>query len=817
MRAYYGATQKNMLKGLTGDEGIPKKIGDFDNESSVLTNPDGTPKKGITGTEYDLTKVAERIKTKEPFQLYSSKYQKGRERDPWLTSDVDALTKKGGDYATLGNSMKEATHTAREKTGKWLDPILEPELSASSQKKVVAHLLREEETGRVTPYMGTADEAKAYAATRNSIRELGVERRAANMMIAGRRAGLDPSYFPRQMHVDIMHKLQGPHDAEWNRLKTEFFDYNTRRGLTPDKIERAWKSRIGSLEDDVNILPYFKALREAEGIKLPDSWVSHDLEQSMARYFSNAAKDLEWFKQVETPHRNLIEGVNSIAGNPRVRSAFEGYVHDMTPVKSSMRNLRSASRVAGALLLTNPLNRVLDAATTPFKLAPFVNILELPGFLASARNFRKGMQTSFRQGTIRRNGDLLRQLMDVDTTNLDKAAKGITKITGTEMIERNARGLAQSMGEYVAKRNVIRARAGDRSAIKFLENVSKDWDTIANSPEGIEKLGARVGQIAQGAYDATNLPAWMRSSEASLLFPFMKWNIEQTNNFKKFIFDGGPKTILASLLSAALGGVLFKEIREKITGNKPYDATFEEIKRGTDRQKTAFASTIIGLMQQTGYMGALPILPKMGLDMFQGRQNEPFRNLALNAGVSVTKHISAALDAWNNGEPLEKIVLPFAANIAKENSGMGRLATQLAEPADEKKLRNTRREYHVYQFLRGEPILPITPHVSYRGTGEKAYDKAPLDKAGETLRPLVGEILGGPKNILQKSRELQKLRTPGGAPTAPSINSRLAWIQWTKNIRETNPTDAQQIISEEIMRQKTKEIKRKMVPQLRVH
>jgi hypothetical protein len=131
-------------------------------------------------------------------------------------------------------------------------------------------------------------------------------------------------------------------------------------------------------------------------------------------------------------------------------------------------------------------------------------------------------------------------------------------------------------------------------------------------------------------------------------------------------------------------------------------------------------------------------------------------------------------------------------------------------------MRNTRRDYHVYQFLRGEPILPITPHVSYRGVQEKEFDRAPLSESGEKLRPLLGEIFGGSKSISEKSRDLRKLRTPGGAPTAPSMNNQWAWVQWVRSVRETNPENAQQIISEEVMRQKTKEVKRKMVPQIRI-
>jgi len=768
---------------------------------------------------------------------------------PKFMSAVDALRRSTSDKLKgIGDRFNTAHYNKREYLGKYERPVQDAldKLTPAELKAHRDYLVNAHDTEDTAPIEGSENLKKAVQAFRDTYRQIREDSNALGMKVSGRNGGegregkFDPTGMPHLLDPEVREMMRTQHDTpEWTDMHKRFVDYNTARGVPADIAEATWKQYTGAnpRPGDVQNDAFYQAMRKAELTKLPPEMIDKNIKRLWEKYVNHVASDMAFFENFERDPSwaarvgvRDMDGETSLAGHPQVKAAMEGYNPTLEEKSSFTKAVQGGAGLVTAGIVSQPVTRVGDLVSTPFRTAGLVNLTDIPEVVIKGiANLAGAGDRARANGVIRNRNNYLDNMLNL-TDKVNKRTvqvlDGLTKYTGSEKIERGARSVAQSFGEIVAQVHINNALKGDKTAIDFMDHHGMDWRTLATTQEGRERLGSRIALAAQGKFDNSNTPDWANKGGFKPFVSLARWSIEQQNNFRKFQLDplmkhGDIKPMLSHLFMMAAGGVAVAKVRELLSGKKSYQPTFKEIENAPDkaRAKEALALKLANysqLMSTFGYMG------DMLTSIAQAAGGQPVNQLgspAVEFVNDVSKHTSAALRAIADGEDVMPVLGKFAQSMAQAHLGISRIAKNYWDKAgmtegarEEQTAKNARRDYSVYKRLRGDTIRPFAPIPGYHGLSEKEFDRAPVSEAsGLMMKEVRKQVARNPAGLEKKLRSLATIPDPGEGPSMSRKPED--WMGYMDYVGKTQgQSKADKLMQRLAVKEAERDMKRKMVP-----
>lgn len=848
-------------------------------DNLILKNPDGSFKSDVTANVFSLDKV-KRMRDEGlqftlfnkdksyyfglPFSRSKIKSRYGPQDEPDIRprarlnpfkSEVDKLRAGGPQQAELADSLDLLHNKHREYNGRYANPTLGAleKLTPEEQQRVYDVMIKEDRMNQDLSARLTTKEKTARTELRTALRQMATDQIAAGQGIKmtnglRRTRGVDPFYAPNVIDQGVRRILsEGQGSKQFKDLERDFIQWQVGHGITNAEAEKRFTKILGTFSHAPEGNQFsFKAARMPEGIGLPDSWIERDPMRAFRTYINKFTKDRAFYDVIESDPRmmkmlgsehygpgatipNTVDAEN-LTRDPQVQRILTSFIGADNAGKEPV--ISGVGRFVNSLLLGGPLTKLTDIGTVPFKALAYVPNGHESAIVKGIANWREGYKDAFDRGFNRRGGLVVAQdilgMGEKAADALSQAAEMVTKITGSEQLELVSRGLAQSIGNYIAESHLGLAKAGNQSSIKFLQKLGKDWQT-ANPKE----LGTRVGQLLQGRYDITNLPTWAMNGPAAPFVTMMRWSIEQTNNFVKHVVnpaieDGNLGPFVKTLIGGVGGGLLLNEMREELSGKKPYTASWKELEEGKDEPgyKDAITYKMIGAAQVTGTAGILMEIIRQGYEELTGRMPQGFRYPVYEVGKDVLQRMVAGVTAIREGEDVEKVGSELTKDLLTRHVQIIRtVRNQLGKHGkwDEAKKdidkSNMMRDEDTYNRMMDKPqAAKVQTPPSYSRLTEREFDKEEdLGKAASMVPGMikrgVERAKGDPATLQSEMRKLSTIDVRGmpSPDRDPAGFARYyGWLEKTQGQEK-----ARQLASEFMQRRARAEVKRDFIPKIR--
>ncbi len=743
-----------------------------------------------------------------------------KSRLPIFGSDIDKLSTRAGESGKyIAPAIKEALTKMDEYEGRYYNPSVEniKSLSYKDQTFLIDTLREEHRTNKsLREELPTEELKKAYDIQRDLLKQKQEDQIKAGQpvveFVRGPRGGyeavprdakVNPFYFPdiagsKQLDIILNHEGSEAFDI----LKTDFINhiqdkYSFDRETALELFEDYKGSFSGGPSGGGNSTK-FGAVRRAEGVGLPDSWLEADPAVTLRRYWRRVAKDRAWFDAVESDPNNLyILGYSKDSWGNKVtptkdrisripsNETLTGIIDTVQGVNIKQNpKIDAIARIANNLIL-GPLTGVNDIISALPVVSKFIpSFGDAPKvYLDAITNIGDGIRNAKSTGRIKEKISNLEDIYYPTTETVERLRQlgdGIAKISGREKLEEFSRGIAQAAGESIIKIHRGKAENGNAKSIKFLTELANKSDYKEMSDI---QLASRIVDLSQGTYDVRGLPSWMINSQVAPMFRMMKWNVEQLNNLHKHVIipatQGNYTPLLLSLTAGAIGGFVAKEVRETVSNKKLNIPSLSEIKNSegsaVDKLHGATYATAAAL-SYSGVLGFLgEMLKTLGDVSFKNKPNG-FNFPAVEVVSDVVDNISDAIQAiTQEGEnPLE--VLPMLTQkLLTNNIQTGRLILNWSKDSDEVETQKQRRDLRVYKQMSGKDYqgqtLPqnVNPYVGMESKKFQKIDdvKELVPEAKRLVKKTIDENRGNPSGL---KSGLQKLKS-GAVTTFPSIDN----------------------------------------------
>lgn len=729
-------------------------------------------------------------------------------RLPIFGADLDKLASRQGESGNyIAPAIKEALAKTDEYEGRWFNPSLEniKSLKYADQQLLVDTLRAEHRQGKsLRDTLPTEELKKSYDIQRELLKDKQQNQIEANQpvkeYVRGENGGfsivprlpkINPFYFPDiagGKQLDIILNYEGS-DA-FNKLKADFINHVKNQYKFDDKVANEFfEDYRASFSRNAEATSRFGAVRKAEGVGLPDSWLEADPAVTLRRYWRRVARDRAWFDAVEKDPNNLYilnqnkdawdkdvvptkEGLGKIRSSQLLSDILEN-VHGMA-TKTSPK-LDALVRIANNLIL-GPLtgvNDLLSVLPLASKFAP--SITDLPRVYTEAvSTIRDGIKNAKAQGRIKEKISDVEDIWMPSTDNVERLRQigdGIAKISGREKLEEWSRGLAQSAGESLIR---IHRNSDSPKSVEFLKGLANKEDYTKMSDA---QLASRIVDITQGTYDVRGLPSWAINSQVAPFFRMMKWNIEQLNNLHKHVIvpasNGNLTPLILSLTAGAVGGYVAKETREMLSGKNLHYPSLSEIANADGDKLRPITYAAAAAISYSGVLGLLgEVFKSVGDISYKNKPNAPSFP-AMEVAADFVDNIFDAVQAIGQEGEDPLVVLPkLTQNLFTNNIQVGRMLLNRFGDIDDQQ---QRRDLRVFKQLTGRDYSPQSvPDNNNQFVGLKNKEVKKADNAAELFRATknrVSEIISENKdNPRRLSDELKKLKT-GGVTTMPSLQN----------------------------------------------
>lgn len=770
-------------------------------------------------------------------------------------SEVDKLRAGGPQQAELADSLDLLHNKHREYNGRYANVALGAleKLTPEEQQRVYDVMIKEDRMNQDLSARLTTKEKAARTELRAALRQMATDQIAAGQGIKmtnglRRTRGVDPFYTPNIMDQGVRRILsEGQGSKQFKDLERDFIQWQVGHGISNAEAEKRFTKILGTFSHAPEGNQFsFKAARMPEGIGLPDSWIERDPMRAFRTYINKFTKDRAFYDVIESDPRmmkmlgsehygpgatipNTVDAEN-LTRDPQVQRILTSFIGADNAGKEPV--ISGIGRFVNSLLLGGPLTKLTDIGTVPFKALAYVPNGHEGVIVKGIADWRKGYKDAFDQGFNRRGGLVVAQdilgMGEKAADALSQAAEMVTKITGSEQLELVSRGLAQSIGNYIAESHVKLAKGGNKASVKFLEKLGKDWQTA--SPK---ELGTRVGQLLQGRYDITNLPTWAMNGPAAPFVTMMRWSIEQTNNFVKHVVDpaikdGNLGPFVKTIIGGVGGGLLLNEMREELSGKKPYTASWKELEEGKDEPgyKDAITYKMIGAAQVTGTAGILMEIIRQGYEELTGRMPQGFRYPVYEVGKDVLQRMVAGVNAIREGEDVEKVGSELTKDLLTRHVQIIRTVRnqlgkhgKLDSAKQDIDKSNMMRDEDVYNRMMDKPqAAKVQTPPSYSRLTEREFDKEEdLGKAASMVPGMikrgVERAKGDPATLQSEMRKLSTIDVRGmpSPDRDPAGFARYyGWLEKTQGQEK-----ARQLASEFMQRRARAEVKRDFIPKIK--
>ena len=701
-------------------------------------------------------------------------------------SEIDNLESRGGIFSQVAQGMRSYYATRKFMQGQASSK--EQAMSSLSPERQVMlgkHIGQEFDQQRfIQP---PSEIAAAYNEYRNEWQKFWpTETNKAGHTIrtaGGQRARLtDPYYGPFHMWSDsvrdiITTKQRSP---EYVKLKDDYVKQHTQfHQQNGVPLQEAQTRAIAEFNDAIREMsvPYdptavgtFAGARKAQGIPLPDSWREYNIMKLVENYDRRSAMDYAMQEHMEkSPEIMAALGAEKYFNDqpipPQIKAAVP-YIGDDNSVKSILREMsgkparRPDELASGASrgISSLTIGTVSKATEIPTTMIAGLRYLQgsdyLPGtlkFIENLGDWSALQERSYASGLNKRDGaQNMRQVAGVigDASGyMNKFAEFVSKYTGLNTLEKAARTMAQGWGEVLVQINKRKAATGDKEAVRMLDTLSPDWRTRSDAD-----LAGQFGQLMQGSYDMTQLPAWMLESGAAPYLTWSKWSAGQYSNFVKFAIEpamqGNVKPLIGHLLIGVMGGAAVDQIREWMNNREGRDVNWSELESwmqqnqgelGTEGMQQLSAK-LLNIVQGVGTFGIAGDLAKMVMTASVGGTAQGMATAPVaNAVFDTSKKVAVALKAIDDGEDFGLVLRQMMGDIAQTHIQVARVGRNWLDE-DENLRYDDRRKRRLFDELTGASTQSGTFSVNYGNLAEREFERGEItEKTGEEAFELVSK------------------------------------------------------------------------------
>ena len=416
-------------------------------DNLIFKNPDGTPKTDASGLVYDLRKVKQMASEGANFSLLGNDKSFYSGLPPHIVRDAARYVLKAPDWAIKFLYQGTAGPNGLKGTMPLLDRVrnLGPEgayiadkqldLDATAQRIANRGIsgystafkgLTKNEMARVERYLYDMDDIgdssvvltpKEQAAAdkmRDTYQYLREEQLIDGPLINGREAMINPDKVPHLMDrtaYNILHN-QRPGMEQYDQLYNDWIARQMRKlNITAEEADANFKEFMtaGSLMDASNPSgAEYAAVRQAEGIGLPESWRA-PLTAALNSHAIRTAKDLGWYRNFQkdpmaakilgikddgrghdydwtSPEFAALNDTVSLADNTAVRQ----YIAEYNLHKSYRPNIFDRWTSLGNSMLIGPKSAIRDLMSTHGHLVELMPGEDVPLMAQAWKNVIKG-------------------------------------------------------------------------------------------------------------------------------------------------------------------------------------------------------------------------------------------------------------------------------------------------------------------------------------------------------------------------------------------------------------------------------------------
>jgi hypothetical protein len=714
----------------------------------------------------------------------TTRYQRGPIDRLRNFSEVDSLESRGGIFSQVAQGMRNYYATRKFMQGQASSK--EQAMSSLSPERQVMlgkHIGQEFDQQRfIQP---PSEIAEAYNEYRNEWQKFWpTETNKAGHTVrtaGGQRARLtDPYYGPFHMWSDSVRDIittkQG--SPEYVKLKDDYIKQHTQfHQQNGVPLQEAQTRAIAEFNDAIREMsvPYdptavgtFAGARKAQGIPLPESWREYNIMKLVENYDRRSAMDYAMQEHMEkSPEIMAALGAEKYFNDqpipPQIKASVP-YIGDDNSVKSILREMsgkparRPDELASGASrgISSLTIGTVSKATEIPTTMIAGLRYLQASDYLPGTMKFIENLadwsalqERSYASGLNKRDGaQNMRQVAGVigDASGyMNKFAEGVSKYTGLNALEQGARTIAQGWGEVLVQINKRKAATGDKEAVRMLDTLSPDWRTRSDAD-----LAGQFGQLMQGSYDMTQLPAWMLESGAAPYLTWSKWSAGQYNSFMKFAIEpalqGNVKPLLGHLLIGVMGGAAVEQIREWMNNREGRDVNWSELESWMQENQGELGAEgmkqlsvkLLNMVQNVGTFGIAGDLAKMVTTAAVGGTAQGMATAPVaNAVFDTSKKIAAALKAIDDGEDFGLVLRQMMLDVAKSHVQVARVGQNWLDE-DENLRYDDRRKRRLFDELTGAPTQSGAFSVNYGNLAEREFERGEITpQTGEEAFSLV--------------------------------------------------------------------------------
>jgi hypothetical protein len=748
-------------------------------------------------------------------------------------SEIDSLESRGGIFSQVAQGMRSYYATRKFMQGQASSKeqamsSLSPELQVMLGK----HIGQEFDQQRfIQP---PSEIAEAYNEYRNEWQKFWpTETNKAGHTVrtaGGQRARLtDPYYGPFHMWSDSVRDIittkQG--SPEYVKLKDDYIKQHTQfHQQNGVPLQEAQTRAIADFNDAIREMsvPYdptavgtFAGARKAQGIPLPDSWREYNIMKLVENYDRRSAMDYAMQEHMEkSPEIMAALGAEKYFNDqpipPQIKASVP-YIGDDSSVKSILREMsgkparRPDELASGASrgISSLTIGTVSKATEVPTTMIAGLRYLQASDYLSGTMKFIENLadwsalqERSYASGLNKRDGaQNMRQVAGVigDASGyMNKFAETVSKYTGLNKLEQAARTMAQGWGEVLVQINKRKAATGDKEAVRMLDTLSPDWRTRSDAD-----LAGQFGQLMQGSYDMTQLPAWMLESGAAPYLTWIKWSAGQYNSFMKFAIEpalqGNVKPLLGHLLIGVMGGAAVEQIREWMNNREGRDVNWSELESWMQQNQGELGAEgmkqlsvkLLNMVQNVGTFGIAGDLAKMVTTAAVGGTAQGIATAPVaNAVFDTSKKIAAALKAIDDGEDFGLVLRQMMLDVAKSHVQVARVGQNWLDE-DENLRYDDRRKRRLFDELTGAPTQSGAFSVNYGNLSEREFERGEItEKTGEEALSLVMRAKEQATTPEDYASRIRKLKTSQNQ-IMPSLERQpmkaaryLSWLEGTE-------------------------------------
>lgn len=796
---------------------------------------------------------------------------------PWITSPIfrsqlDTVRRTQGPEGEVAAKALEQLYPQKDQYfGKYFAPVLkaisEAKPSKEDLRKVNDIGIQEFRDKKDYTQVLTPKQKTVYDAIKQALNQKQQDQIAANQPVTAyngstpfkRLPQVDPYYWPNQISPQATEVLtKFPNSPSAKNLENDFLTHQQSQGINPQSAQDKWKQITLGYEKGQANLTKFNAVREQEGVGLPDSMMRNEPLKDLYRYFSRVSSDRAWHDIVESqpdnakvmglqndPWGNSIQSnLTDISGTKDMKDILEN-LHGET-YNEGERKLKSFNRIATSLML-GPLTNVHIMGSSLVKGLEYMRPWEAPkAYSYAMTHLVDSYSHAIENGYIKKNLSSVKDLLDNNTTSMEKLnalASTIGNLSGRDLTNNFTKSFLQGVGEWMVGNKSTLANIGDKAAIKFMERVDPDYaNGKTYSQDEINKLGSNFANLVHGAHDPRTLPGWMLKDTAiQPFFSLASWNISQTNQWMRHVLtpatQGDFIPLIMSTLGAVAGGYVIKELRQKISDKKAAIPSLTEMinsSKGLGGNLNNLAYQLSAMSSYTGFAGIYSVIGKAAEDL--AHKNIPQgAAFPLDEVISNPVHrISQFVSAMMSDPDFDYIKggIKLSTDIAKENIQLGRiglswLANVEGIPGMEgehylKGLNAKTSELRRFKMVEGLPYeAQSTPNNNpYVDMGEKTFKRTNnLGEAASELPELIKEAFiksekaGGSIDVLRS--ELGKLKfSPYETMPSPERMPQ-TFVRYLSFLsKQDGPEEASKRYMDYLQHNNLNKIKSKMVPSL---